>query len=280
MCEDSQSDERIDIGLETKSIGSASVGRTFSWQKEKVATLDEAIAHFFGPNFVVTSPEMDAHTEAGHGAFIGLIVNWSFCSEDQLGYDSQRVAMSPIGKPLNMLKSVPELIIVVADAMCAHRAIVEHCHILHRDVMPGNILFQRMNDGTIKERSQLPRTELDDWETLIYVLIWIETYGFKGANGRAAKIKYWVDGTTLKDIASYKRGDLDSSSSFKSILNQFDIRVDRINVLAGLLSMMRNILIDNAGCKKTMATAVGQPEDMEVDVEVENRELSLYPHAD
>ncbi|KAJ1938789.1 hypothetical protein GGF37_004667 [Kickxella alabastrina] len=62
----------------------------------------------------------------------------------------RRVAMSPIGKPLNMLKSVPELIIVVADAMRAHRAIVEHCHILHRDVMPGNILFRRMNDGTVK----------------------------------------------------------------------------------------------------------------------------------
>ncbi|KAJ1877604.1 hypothetical protein LPJ66_012069, partial [Kickxella alabastrina] len=40
---DAQSDERIDIGLEMKSIGSASVGRAFSWQKEKVATLDEAI---------------------------------------------------------------------------------------------------------------------------------------------------------------------------------------------------------------------------------------------
>ncbi|KAI7819747.1 hypothetical protein BX661DRAFT_136783, partial [Kickxella alabastrina] len=173
----------------------------------------------------------------------------------------RRVAMSPIGKPLNMLKSVPELIIVVADTMRAHRAIVEHCHILHRDVMPGNILFRRMNDGTVKgmlvdfdhavnsskgphtphdertgtlpfmcihalERSQLPRTELDDWETMIYVLIWIGTYGFKGANGRAAKIKYWVGGTTLEDIARFKRGDLDNSSSFKSIINDFDSRMD------------------------------------------------------
>ncbi|KAI7827757.1 hypothetical protein BX661DRAFT_182385, partial [Kickxella alabastrina] len=53
MCEDAQSDERIDIGLETKSIGSASVGRTFSWQKEKVATLDEAIVIWYSKLFLV-----------------------------------------------------------------------------------------------------------------------------------------------------------------------------------------------------------------------------------
>ncbi|KAJ1877836.1 hypothetical protein LPJ66_012018, partial [Kickxella alabastrina] len=62
----------------------------------------------------------------------------------------KRIATSPIGMPLDELRSVPELIIAVADAMRTHRAIAEHCHILHRDISTGNFLFRRMDDGTVK----------------------------------------------------------------------------------------------------------------------------------
>ncbi|KAJ1877218.1 hypothetical protein LPJ66_012152, partial [Kickxella alabastrina] len=124
----------------------------------------------------------------------------------------KRIAMSPIGLPLNDLKTIKELIVVCADAMRAHRTIAEHCHIFHRDICPKNILFRRMMDGAVKgmlidydhainldsqsrtvrsERSGtlqfLPindlegnnntRTVLDDCEALIYVLAWFGTFG-------------------------------------------------------------------------------------------------------
>ncbi|KAI7827783.1 hypothetical protein BX661DRAFT_182443 [Kickxella alabastrina] len=122
----------------------------------------------------------------------------------------------------------------------------------------GTLNFMSVNN---LEGNSNKRTELDDWEALIYVLVWLGTFGLNGtpkhdsdAGGHrriaSVKIKYWVNGTILKDIASYKRDNLDCSSMFKSILNQFDSRVDHTNVLAGLLSMMRNILIDNAGCSE------------------------------
>ncbi|KAI7827790.1 hypothetical protein BX661DRAFT_182497 [Kickxella alabastrina] len=122
----------------------------------------------------------------------------------------------------------------------------------------GTLNFMSVNN---LEGNSNKRTELDDWEALIYVLVWLGTFGLNGTpkhdsdasehrRTAGARIKYWVDGTILKDIASYKRGDLDNSSSFKSILNEFDSRVEHTNVLAGLLSMMRNILIDNAGCSE------------------------------
>ncbi|KAJ1879549.1 hypothetical protein LPJ66_011667, partial [Kickxella alabastrina] len=188
----------------------------------------------------------------------------------------KRIVTSPIGMPLDRLQSVPELIIAVTDAMRAHRAIAEHCNILHRDISAGNFLFRRMMDGTVKgmlidfdhaidcenldampqnehigtlnfmsvnnlEGNSNRRTELDDWEALIYVLVWLGTFGLNGTPKHdsdtdehrriaGAKINNWIDGKTLKGIASYKRDSLDSSSMFKSILNQFDIqRRDAMN---------------------------------------------------
>ncbi|KAI7819557.1 hypothetical protein BX661DRAFT_190201 [Kickxella alabastrina] len=122
----------------------------------------------------------------------------------------------------------------------------------------GTLNFMSVNN---LEGNSNTRTELDDWEALIYVLVWLGTFGLNGMPKHdsvtdehrriaGAKIKYWVDGKTLKDIAGFKRGDLDNSSSFKSILNQFDSSMDCINVLAELLIMMRNTLIDNAGCSE------------------------------
>ncbi|KAI7824482.1 hypothetical protein BX661DRAFT_185387 [Kickxella alabastrina] len=122
----------------------------------------------------------------------------------------------------------------------------------------GTLNFMSVNN---LEGNSNKRTELDDWEALIYVLVWLGTFGLNGMSKydsdtdehrriAGAKINYWVDSTTLKDIARYKRDNLDNSSSFKSILNEFDSSVDHINVLAELLIMMRNILIDNAGCSE------------------------------
>ncbi|KAJ1876560.1 hypothetical protein LPJ66_012293, partial [Kickxella alabastrina] len=107
------------------------------------------------------------------------------------------------------------------------------------DAMPQNEHIGTLNFMSVNnlEGNSNRRTELDDWEALIYVLVWLGTFGLNGTPKHdsdtdehrriaGAKINYWVDGTTLKDIASYKRGNLDNSSSFKSILNELDSSVD------------------------------------------------------
>ncbi|PIA18252.1 hypothetical protein COEREDRAFT_6501 [Coemansia reversa NRRL 1564] len=126
--------------------------------------------------------------------------------------EHRRLVMSPIGEPLQSVNSVDELIVVAYDAMAAHTAILKRCAILHRDISVNNILVCRgpssgiggmlidfdnaihvgdftgthrpdrtgtlpyMSICNLKE-SDVKRTALDDWESLIYILCWLGTIG-------------------------------------------------------------------------------------------------------
>ncbi|KAJ2544785.1 inducible alternative oxidase 2 [Coemansia sp. RSA 1853] len=117
-----------------------------------------------------------------------------------------RIAMSGVGEPLKLIKSIPELIVVIYDVMRCHMGILKHCHILHRDISEANILVRRdstgvhgmlidfdhaisiTDDGYAKhaertgtvpfmsvnnlEDKPTKRTALDDWESIIYIFIW------------------------------------------------------------------------------------------------------------
>ncbi|KAJ2681713.1 hypothetical protein GGH99_005070 [Coemansia sp. RSA 1285] len=123
----------------------------------------------------------------------------------------KRIVLDMVACRLNDVESVDELIAVVADAMHANHRILSECGILHRDMSPHNILFTRDQDrnptgmlidfdcavhladavaegpnrtGTGPYMSianlqglEFPRTELDDWESLIYVLSMMATFG-------------------------------------------------------------------------------------------------------
>ncbi|KAJ1675037.1 hypothetical protein EV182_002059, partial [Spiromyces aspiralis] len=65
-------------------------------------------------------------------------------------HEHQRIVMEPVGKPLRFLESVPELIIVLRDAMRCHGAILSVCSILHRDISTNNILVVRPESGHIR----------------------------------------------------------------------------------------------------------------------------------
>ncbi|KAJ2607014.1 hypothetical protein EV177_005774 [Coemansia sp. RSA 1804] len=115
----------------------------------------------------------------------------------------RRIAMKPECVPLQNIESVDQLIVVVADVMAAHTAIATECGILHRDISVNNMLFTKLPDNTVRgvlidfdcakdmadndfstrpERtgtypymsinnlanSNVKRTQLDDWESLIY----------------------------------------------------------------------------------------------------------------
>ncbi|KAJ1947134.1 hypothetical protein GGF37_000655 [Kickxella alabastrina] len=201
----------------------------------------------------------------------------------------KRIATSPIGMSLTYVESIPELIIVVADAMRAHRAIFKHCNILHRDISEGNILFQRLEDGSVKgmlidfdhaidagsmgsisdsshvgtvafmsinnlEGNANPRTELDDWESIIYVLLWAGVFGLQ----RAAKndtpatanannpslIDCWMK-NNAESLAKDKRKYMHSSEMFTLYTDKLNKRVHHWQVLKKLLEKLRDTLIDN-----------------------------------
>ncbi|KAJ2669015.1 hypothetical protein IWW42_004855 [Coemansia sp. RSA 1085] len=127
----------------------------------------------------------------------------------------KRIAMKGIGKPLKTINNCLELIIVVADVMNCHNGIVEHCNILHRDISTANILARDTADGIggmlidfdmavdVDRKGNAVRTErtgtypfmsvgnlegslhnrtaLDGWESLLYILCWLGTYGWNTA---------------------------------------------------------------------------------------------------
>ncbi|KAJ1718319.1 hypothetical protein LPJ53_006578, partial [Coemansia erecta] len=125
----------------------------------------------------------------------------------------KRIVTEPVAMPMRNLTSGYEAIIVIADAMRCHGAIVDGPGILHRDMSMGNIMFTRNSDGTgLKgilidfdhainignvsdighkertgtgpfmsvnnlEKNDNPRTRLDDCESVLYILCWIATFG-------------------------------------------------------------------------------------------------------
>ncbi|KAJ1728638.1 hypothetical protein LPJ61_003926 [Coemansia biformis] len=173
----------------------------------------------------------------------------------------KRIAMSPIGEPLEHIQSEYELIIAFCDAMEAHAAIHRECKILHRDISINNILLRRVGDvvgsmvidldnamrtgckhvaaepdrtGTLPymrigslENSSVDRTELDDWESALYILCWLGTIGINltdqdlYARRVPPPIQEWLNGATSV-IAQTKRTHMGSTEAFAlSILNKF-----------------------------------------------------------
>ncbi|KAJ2521237.1 hypothetical protein GGI11_002072 [Coemansia sp. RSA 2049] len=177
----------------------------------------------------------------------------------------KRMAMSPIGEDIRSVKSVNELIIAAADIMEVHSAIRKKCNILHRDISVNNMLINRrtsegkeavhgmvidfdcalrIDESTEREVrpemtgtfpfmsinnldvcSKARRTELDDWESIIYVLCWLGTFGVN--KGDMEKQKSVIDGLDSPDIlkwrdnnswevAKTKRNDMNSESNFAS----------------------------------------------------------------
>ncbi|KAJ1866487.1 hypothetical protein LPJ55_006009, partial [Coemansia sp. RSA 990] len=97
------------------------------------------------------------------------------------------------------------------------------------------------------EGSPHNRTALDDWESLLYILCWLGTYGWNTATSRTdiddLEINDWSEGTPTK-IARKKRHHLDSARNFAIIPDEFNRDIPDIKYLQWLVALLRNALID------------------------------------
>ncbi|KAJ2506756.1 hypothetical protein H4217_008955 [Coemansia sp. RSA 1939] len=122
------------------------------------------------------------------------------------------LAMTPIAKRLRLIPSIADLMLVMHDAVRAHKAVLDSCHVLHRDISENNIMFHYDADGHIHgmlidfdnavdsgaaqqdtrpictgtlpfmsvnnlRRENIPRTAVDDMESFLYLLLWLGTWG-------------------------------------------------------------------------------------------------------
>ncbi|KAJ2507929.1 hypothetical protein H4217_008672, partial [Coemansia sp. RSA 1939] len=131
----------------------------------------------------------------------------------------KRICTKGIGKPLKFANSGLEIICILADAMECHWEIYQRCGILHRDISTNNILFSGSGSrvkgmlidfdhaickkdkdmvrnfertGTLPfmsinnlEGGKIEHSLLDDWESLVYIICWIGTYGWRRQDNTA-----------------------------------------------------------------------------------------------
>ncbi|KAJ2705292.1 hypothetical protein FB645_002542 [Coemansia sp. IMI 203386] len=150
----------------------------------------------------------------------------------------KHIATTPIGQPILKANSVIELLVIFADVIKCHDAIYKECKILHRDISINNILYYRTPDGVTGmlidfghskdkeddsttrdmristppfmsinnlENNDTPRTVLADWESLIYTICWIGTYGYNSETRRKCDSDKEY-GATSNAAGAVKRG--------------------------------------------------------------------------
>ncbi|KAJ1944032.1 hypothetical protein EC988_006092, partial [Linderina pennispora] len=157
----------------------------------------------------------------------------------------KRLAMSPIGDSLDTVESVDEFIVVLGDAMRCHSEVVSRCSILHRDISSNNILVVREEGKPARGllidfdcaldlsnsrgpnletrgtapfmsinnllRSDVERSVLDDWESLIYLICWCSTMGF------TPDCKQQLEKSKDLGIGSWRAGASESAGRAKRI---------------------------------------------------------------
>ncbi|KAJ1867472.1 hypothetical protein LPJ55_005951, partial [Coemansia sp. RSA 990] len=211
----------------------------------------------------------------------------------------RRIVTTPVGHSMKVLADENELVIVLAEAMRCHQALVNDCGILHRDISLGNILVVGTGpnhdelhgllidlDSAIRtdgvertagaERSgtlpymsianlenlDMDRTALDDWESLLYVVCWVATYGVVSEDRRDPNddiaIKLW--NADEAKAARAKRGHMDSSRNFEDdITKDFLPQYTLLEELAKGLHQILFLHPECEGARFDSTTAEGHP---------------------
>ncbi|KAJ1978862.1 hypothetical protein H4R35_001733 [Dimargaris xerosporica] len=200
----------------------------------------------------------------------------------------RRMVVTPIAERLDKLHDFEELIVVLADAMAFHRTLYDDCNIFHRDISTSNIMMVRQNGqvqgilidldnavhreyestpgrpertGTLPfmsisnlEGNENKRTAIDDWESLLYVICWIGTFGLgehdtfdpKQHPTPVTDIDRWRKGS-MADVARTKRMHMSSLVTFLNIPKCFQRRTGH-EVLKYLAKKLYNALFQHPDC--------------------------------
>ncbi|KAJ2114089.1 hypothetical protein IW146_003362 [Coemansia sp. RSA 922] len=281
-CDEVRSLNRIKEGLSAQAVakdiifpktetgGRVSFQRNGKWVEDNTDTM-------YGQGKLA---EDDADTVHGLGE--------ARSDDDPLFRAHRRIVMSPIGESLCSTKSVAEFVTVVCDAMRCHSAFVNDCNILHRDISDNNILVVRSEgiargmlidfdyaiDLEQKERgnlhkvtgtlpymsinnlseSDVERTSLDDWESMLCLICWFATLGTISGNylddAELARlpIRRWRHDSTNGMITA-KMSAFSSPESFMStIANHFKPEGDNgeeSDLLKNLAFVLREYLFQN-----------------------------------
>ncbi|KAJ2331750.1 hypothetical protein GGI00_003111, partial [Coemansia sp. RSA 2681] len=164
------------------------------------------------------------------------------------GRQHKRTVMQWAGNAISAADNVSQVIVAIADAMEAHNAAYVNCGVIHGNITDRAILFQESKDGVTGVLTELdyatcdsdsrasaanrevpelmlfrsilslkcaetPRTRLDDWESLLYLVICLGTYGINDNERRAffavkradLPIMNWnsISGVTAEDAKRY-----------------------------------------------------------------------------
>ncbi|KAJ2559633.1 hypothetical protein EV175_000238, partial [Coemansia sp. RSA 1933] len=95
--------------------------------------------------------------------------------------------------------------------------------------------FPYMSINNLEEDSHVERTQLDDWESLIYVLCWLGTTGINDNDGEAYKCGKWlpIHDWQLDDparVAASKRDKLASENAFAVHILKHFLKPDYSNL--------------------------------------------------
>ncbi|KAJ2552942.1 hypothetical protein EV175_003119 [Coemansia sp. RSA 1933] len=134
------------------------------------------------------------------------------------------------------------------------------------------------------EGHESQRTALDDWESLLYVICWLGTYGVNHADnrnikeGEADEISKWRTGSMMA-IAKSKRTQMDSLRSFRStILAGFQ---DQYVLLKILADAIYQALFQHKGCEGALIPKMQVVNLFELDTEEDVHNLpSDQPSAE
>ncbi|KAJ2230760.1 hypothetical protein IWW45_005684 [Coemansia sp. RSA 485] len=201
----------------------------------------------------------------------------------------ERIAMKPFAKSICWLNSVDELIVVASDAMMVHTAIYKECDILHNDISRKNIRFTRLPDGSVRgllidfdmsidinEQSVLaqsvgvgtmpcnsissliksgaPRTALNDWESMMYMLSVLGILGMDcdynislELKDRELPIGQWLSGPDMsyEQVADVKKKHVHSAEAFKDKVTDYFLHEPGYDHLKKLVTELHRILFDN-----------------------------------
>ncbi|KAJ2545604.1 hypothetical protein EV175_005808 [Coemansia sp. RSA 1933] len=224
--------------------------------------------------------------------------------------------MSPVGHPLNTVENEEELMLALTDVMEFHDAIFKYCNMLHRDISVNNILVVCDFEGKSASRSvrgllinydhairvhqqsssysrrsgTLPfvslhnleahasqRTALDDWESLLYAICWLVTFGINKPDSKSI-----VSGHRAK-ILKWRKGDM-KQSAYNKCDRMYSLDIFRLDILAGFQGKYRllkllavdtyNALFQHQGCEGALIQTDGKDEVYETDTKEDVHYLS------